>query len=102
MENLAIIVLWLLSLVSILGLLWMMKEILKTLNDTTKLIKANNLQEYVIWEEIQNEKIEVWQPEERYKEVWNISPKDLQNLDLNPENIYNGAIWKKEKTEHFT
>jgi len=102
MTELAIIVLWLLSLVSIGWLLYMMREILKTLNDTTKLIKANNLQEYVIWEEIQSEKIEVWQPEERYKDVWSISPEDLTNLDLNPENIYNGAIWKKEKTEHFT
>jgi len=96
--NIALIILW----ITIMGLFFTIYKLLIVNQNLAKLIKANNLQEYVIWDEIQNEKIDVWEDKERYADVWSINDEDLRNLNLNPENIYRGNIWNNIKEEKFT
>jgi len=43
--------------------------LLKILKDIAKLIKADNLQEYTIGQEIEKERIEVGQQDERYTDI---------------------------------
>jgi len=73
-------------------LLWLIKEL-------AKIIKSDNLQEYIMDEWKPNNKVNIWQQEERYVEVDALSNQVL--TDINPEDIYRGVFWTKPKKEHF-
>ena len=76
---------------------YIIKQMLETLKEITKLIKANDLNEYnTKWEE---QIKDVWQIEERYKDINELSNEELRNIDINP----NGIIqwYHKEKSEKF-
>ena len=75
-------------------LLWLVKEL-------AKLVKSDNLQEYTMEEWKPETRIEVWQEEDRYQEVDNISDEALKSINLNPEQIYKGVFWTKPKKETF-
>jgi len=95
--EITLIMLWL----TIIWLFFMIFYLLKILKDIAKLIKADNLQEYTIGQEIEKERIEVGQQDERYTDIWNISEKDLKNINIDPNQIYAWNYWKEDKVETF-
>lgn len=66
------------------------------------MIKSENIQEYTIANEIEEWKVDVWQPEERFQDVWALDDDTIRNIKINPDEIYKGAIWGNTKTEKFT
>jgi len=63
-------------------------KLLWTIKELAKLVKSDNLQEYIMEEWKPESRIEVWQKEERYQEISEISDKDLSNIKVNTE-IFN-------------
>lgn len=84
------------SLIIIVIMFVIINKLLNTIENISKLIKSENLQEFDNIEKNIESQIEVWQNDDRFIPVSEISDKDLKNIDINPENIYN---WK---IEHFT
>lgn len=64
-----------------------------------KLIKAQNLQEYVDLVESKEEQEDV--EEERYMDVWNMTEEQMSKLNINPDDIYRNAVWDIENKENF-
>lgn len=59
-----------------------------------KLIKADNLQEYIVNE---NTPEEVEEEKPRFKEMHELTPEELNNLELNPEDIYKWVVYGQDK-----
>ena len=84
-------------------MLWILNyRLLSSIEKFAKLLKADNLQEYIMEEWKPEEKIDIWQTEKRFKDVSDISEEDLKNLKINPDSIYSWFTWNKTKTEKFT
>jgi len=91
-----IIAILLFSLIIIIIMFVIINKLLKIIDNISKLIKSENLQDFELTNWNIESTIDVWQNNDRFIPINEISDKDLKNIDINPENIYN---WK---IEHFT
>ena len=65
---------------SILG--FISYKLLETIKELAKLLKSDNLQEYIMSEKMDKENIDVWQDDPRYQDISEISDEDLKNIDI--------------------
>jgi len=75
-------------------------KLLNTLENIAKLLKADNLQEYIMEDSEPENKIQVWQ-NERFQDIWTMTDDDLRNVKIDPNHLYNWALWGKPTTENF-
>ena len=65
---------------SILG--FISYKLLETIKELAKLLKSDNLQEYIMSEKMDKENIDVWQDDPRYQDISELSDEDLKNIDI--------------------
>ena len=89
------------AIVLIVWILWfIVYKLLNTLENIAKLLKAENLQEYIMEDSETENKIQVWQ-NERFQDIWTMTDDDLRNVKIDPNHLYNWALWGKPTTENF-
>ncbi len=89
------------AIVLIVWILWfIVYKLLNTLENIAKLLKADNLQEYIMEDSEPENKIQVWQ-NERFQDIWTMTDDDLRNVKIDPNHLYNWALWGKPTTENF-
>jgi len=89
------------AIVLIVWILWfIVYKLLNTLENIAKLLKADNLQEYLMEDSEPENKIQVWQ-NERFQDIWTMTDDDLRNVKIDPNHLYNWALWGKPTTENF-
>jgi len=88
------------AIVWVVSILWyIVFKLLIVLEKFAKLLKADNLQEYLMQDENPENMINVWQNHEKFKDIWELTEEELRNIKPNP-NIY-WAVWSNPVTENF-
>lgn len=90
------------ALTSIVSLSYIIYMQLLTIKELAKLIKSDNLQEYENLDRELPNQIKVWQQNERFKDISEMSDSELKDINVDPNTIYSWFTWDKSKTENFT
>lgn len=82
-------------------LLYIIYRLINSLEKMTKLVKADSLQEYEFTEEEAKQDVDVWQADQRYKDVSEMDNNELSQIRVDPNMLYSWVFGSKTKTEKF-
>ena len=89
------------AIVLVVAILWFIcVKLLSILEKLAKLLKADNLQEYINQDLPEENNINIWE-NSRYQDIGAISEDDLRDIKINPNEIYNNVVGSNAKTETF-